>query len=37
MYNMTVNVDGLSLIRVNKAKARNVYNENKKFIYCLVR
>ena len=34
MYNMTVNVDGLNLVRVNKAKARSVYNENKK-VYLL--
>lgn len=34
MYNMTVNTDGLNLVRVNKAKARSVYNENKK-VYLL--
>lgn len=34
MHNMTVYVDGLNLIRVNKTKARNTYNENKK-VYLL--
>lgn len=34
MYNMTVNTDGLNLVRVNKAKARNIYNKNKK-VYLL--
>ena len=34
MYNMTVNTDGLNLVRVNKTKARSIYNENKK-VYLL--